>query len=116
MMKIALVSFLFDPEIGGGAAVAARGLADGLTAEGFQVMVITTHAQPGISVEHVGSLTIFRFFPWNLYWVGNKDGQPVWKKVFWQLIDIWNPFSFRFVRSILARERPDIVHVHKLRG
>jgi glycosyltransferase involved in cell wall biosynthesis len=115
-MKIALISFLFEPEIGGGAAIAARSLADGLTTEGFQVTVITTHAQPSISVERVGNLTIFRFFPWNFYWVGNKDRQPMWKRVFWQLIDIWNPFSFRVVRSILAQEQPDIVHVHKLRG
>jgi glycosyltransferase involved in cell wall biosynthesis len=67
-------------------------------------------------VERAGNLTIYRFLPPNLYWVGNKDIQPLWKKAFWQLIDIWNPFAFQKVRRILANEQPDIVHVHKLRG
>jgi len=78
--------------------------------------VITTHPRRQITVEHTDGLTIYRFFPWNLYWVGEKDRQQVWRKVLWQLVDIWNPHPFWVVRHILERERPDIVHVHKLRG
>jgi glycosyltransferase involved in cell wall biosynthesis len=115
-VKIALVSYLFEVEYGGGAALVVRTLAEGLIDRGFEVVVITTHAKRQLSVERAGNLIIYRFFPKNLYWVGEKDRQPSWKKVFWQLIDIWNPFVLQKVRRILAHEQPDIVHVHKLRG
>jgi glycosyltransferase involved in cell wall biosynthesis len=115
-MKVALVSFLFEPEIGGGAAAAVRALAYGLAEQSVQVVVITTHSRRQIIVEQADGLTIYRFLPRNLYWVGEKDRQPLWRRVLWQLVDVWNPHSFWVVRRILERERPDIVHVHKLRG
>jgi len=115
-VKIVLISFLFDVEVGGGAANAVRMLAEWLVKQGIEVVVITTHPQKELSIEHLNGFTIYRFFPKNLYWVGEKDGQPLWKKVLWQMVDIWNPFSYRVVRQILATEQPDLVHIHKLRG
>ncbi len=115
-MKIALVSFLFEIESGGGAAAAVRMLAEGLLKQGYQVVVITTHAKRQLCVEQMGNLTIYRFCPQNLYWIGHKESQPVWKKALWQIADTWNPFVFQTVRSILLKEQPNLVHVHKLRG
>jgi len=115
-VKVALVSYLFDPNLGGGAVASARVLARGLAQQGHEVVVITTHPRRQLAVERGEGITIYRFFPWNLYWVADKDKQPRWKKVPWQLMDIWNPHVFRVVRGILAQERPDIVHVNKLRG
>jgi glycosyltransferase involved in cell wall biosynthesis len=116
-MKVALVSFLYEVELGGGAAAAVNMLAEGLLECGHQVLIITTHAHPQPIVEQpAAGLTIWRFFPRNFYWVGQKDLQPTWKKVLWQLLDIWNPFTFQTMRHILSQEQPDLVHVHKLRG
>ena len=115
-MKVALISFLFGVEQGGGAGAAVKMLADGLLKRGFKVVVITTHAKKQISVERIGNLTIYRFFPKNLYWIGEKDLQPTWKKVGWQLLDTWNPFVFQVIRRILFQEQPNLIHIHKLRG
>lgn len=115
-MKIVLVSSLFEAQAEGGAAVSAQLLAHGLVKQGFKVAVITTHPRRHTVVEHTGDLTVYRFSPWNLYWVGDKDRQPVWKRIPWQLVDVWNPHAFWIVRHILEQERPDIVHVNKLRG
>jgi glycosyltransferase involved in cell wall biosynthesis len=115
-MKVALVTHLFDSEIGGGAKESARFLAHGLTQKGCKVVVITTHPKQKTDREHTDGLTIYRLPPGNLYWVGYKDRQPTYKRVLWQLIDTWNPHAFWRVRHILCHERPDIVHVQKLRG
>lgn len=115
-MKVVLVSSFFEPEARGGAAASVQMLAHGLTSQGIEVGVITTHSKRHIVVEQAENLTVYRFCPWNLYWVGHKNRQPVWKKVLWQLMDLWNPHAFWVVRRILERERPDIVHVNKLRG
>jgi glycosyltransferase involved in cell wall biosynthesis len=115
-MKVALASFLFKPEIGGGAAAVARFLADSLCQRGLQVVVITTYPGQTVTVEHNDGISLYRVPPWNLYWVGNKDEQPSWKRVLWQLIDIWNPCTFWIIRHVLEREWPDIIHVIKLRG
>jgi glycosyltransferase involved in cell wall biosynthesis len=115
-MKIALASFLFEVEIGGGAAAVVQMLAHQLVEQDFQVVVITTQANQPIRVERSGRLTIYRFFPKNLYWVAQKDSQLVWKKGLWQLIDLWNPFVYPVVKQILTQEQPDLLHGHKLRG
>lgn len=115
-MKIVLVSSFFEAQARGGAAVSVRLLAYGLVKRGIKVVVITTHPRRHAVVEHAGDLTVYRFYPWNLYWVGDKNRQPVWKKALWQLMDVWNPHAFWVVRRILEQEQPDIVHVSKLRG
>jgi glycosyltransferase involved in cell wall biosynthesis len=115
-MKIALASFVLQQEIGAGAATVVRHLARELSGYGHQVTIITTHTQRRLAKESVDGTIVYRFFPMNLYWVGRKDGQPRWKKVLWQLADMWNPHTFHVVRKILEYERPDLFHVHKLRG
>src|ERR1041384_7122759 len=111
-MKVALVSFLLDPAIGGGSATAVQTLARGLVEAGSEVVAITTHAERRPVTERSDGVTVHRFFPWNLYWVAVKDQHPAWQKVLWQLLDVWNPHAFATVRRLLERERPDVVHVH----
>ena len=115
-MKIILISFLYEPELGGGAAQVVFSLAKSLHSEGIEVVVITSAPQGGNSVEWQAGIKIIRFYPRNLYWVYDKDLQPPWKKVLWQVIDTWNPLVYWKLKQVLQAEAPDIVHVHKLRG
>lgn len=115
-MKVALITFLYDPRYGGGAANSARRLALGLKQKGFDVVVISTHGQPGLKISEVDGIKVYYFLPRNLYWVAEKDRNSTYKKMLWQLVDIWNPHAYQQVRNILKKEQPDIVHVQKLRG
>lgn len=114
VMKILLVSFRFDSQ--GGAVAVARMLAHGLRDRGHRVVVATTHRSGALEVREEEGLRVFRFRPKNLYWVGDKDCQPTWKRLLWQGIDLWNPTVHRTFARIVAAEAPDLVHVHKLRG
>jgi glycosyltransferase involved in cell wall biosynthesis len=115
-MKVLVVSYLLDPQRGGGAATAALRLCQGLAARGVEVVAVTTHAERQPWEATQDGIRTYAFRPRNLYWVADKSGQPWPKKVAWQLIDIWNPQVYRHLRAIIQRERPDIVHVHKMRG
>lgn len=115
-MKIVLVSFLYEPEIGGGASVVVHQLAHALSKRSYTVTVITTWKGSYVKTELIDEIKVIRIPPLNLYWVGEKDGQSITKKIIWQLIDTWNPMIYHLVRRILMEENADIVHTHKLRG
>jgi glycosyltransferase involved in cell wall biosynthesis len=115
-MKIVIISSFWDLKTGGGTAVVVRGLAYGLQSLGHKVVVITTHRHNKTTADHENGLTVYRLFPKNLYWIRDKHEQPITKRIVWHLIDIWNPHAYLQVRKILSREKPDIVHTHKLQG
>lgn len=115
-MKIILASFLYESEIGGGASVVLNQLVRMLIRDRHEVIVLTTWPGPQVKTEHIDGSKIIRLPASNLYWVADKDRQPVYKKVIWQLIDIWNPLIYQLVRQICLQEKPDIFHSHKLRG
>jgi glycosyltransferase involved in cell wall biosynthesis len=115
-MKIVYITFLYEPELGGGAAQVVYSLSRGLASQGHDITVITSAKTKNPLIECKNNVKIVRFFPRNLYWVNDKDHQPVYRKIIWQLIDLWNPFVYRAMRGFLESEKPDLVHVHKLRG
>lgn len=115
-MKVLVVSYLLDPRLGGGAATTALHLCQGLVRRGIEVVAITTHDEPESRVAHQDGMKLYSFRPKNLYWVAEKSRQPLARKVIWQLIDTWNPHVYNYVRQIIRREAPDVVHVNKLRG
>lgn len=115
-MKIMLVTFLYDPKLGGGAAQVVNSLAHELKKRGHEVVVITTSPEKKKNTHFEDEIKIISFCPPNLYWVYDKDKHPIWQKIIWQIIDIWNPNVYKIFKKIVQEEKPDIVHVHKLRG
>jgi len=111
-----LISFLFDPVLGGGAAQSVNSLAHELIKRGHEVVVITSGPHKEITRHDQEGIKVISFFPPNLYWVYEKDAHALWQKIIWQFIDIWNPFVYRIVKKIILEEKPVIVHFHKIRG
>ena len=114
-MKIVLISALFGVR-GGGSGVIAQHLARGLAQSGHQVAVITTGGESRYSVAEEQGLCVYRFRPANLYPLEEKDTHPVWQRVLWQIIDIYNVHCAGVFREILEKEAPDVIHIHKMRG
>lgn len=114
-MKVLLVSYLLDAKWGGAATAALR-LGQGLVERGIEVVGVASHdARQPRTVEQNG-FRVHTFRPRNLYWVADKDNQSLPKKALWQLVDTWNLHVYRHMRQVIRQERPDVVHVHKLRG
>ncbi len=94
-MKVVLLSFLYEPELGGGAAVVVNQLAHLLIQNSYEVTVVTTWNGRSVKTEIIDEIKIIRIPPLNFYWVGEKDNIPTSQKVFWQIVDVWNPWLYR---------------------
>lgn len=114
-MKVLLVATQID-ELGGGAAAAVRHLADGLKGQDVEVVLAGSQREAGMVQTDVNGIPAYLFRPRNLYWIGDKDTRATYEKAIFQMVDLWNPHVHSLVSRIIDRERPDIVHVHKMRG
>ena len=119
-MKICLITNLYHPHIIGGAEIYAGRISEGLS-EKEQVIVITSRPFEGIKslfarVDICGKTKIFSFYPLNFYHVFSAKRKPAFLKALWHILDIWNLHSYLVFRSILKKEKPDIIHTHNLNG
>ena len=119
-MRICIINSYFEPFVIGGAETYTQELTKRLSEE-HQVLFLTTCPYSGWSsltrkVEEKGSIKLIRFFPLNLYYGYYFRQKPIWLRTLWHIINIWNPHSYAVVRSILKREKPDIIHSHCLRA
>jgi glycosyltransferase involved in cell wall biosynthesis len=119
-MKICLISNLFEPYHLGGTEFYVRTLAKALKRRGHEVFVITTCPSQGSfctsAKEVVDEVTVYRFYPWNIYWGYRAQNRPLFLKAIWHFIDLWNPQVYLSVKKILAREKPQVIHINNVGG
>ena len=119
-MKICLISTsLYSPDVYSGVEVYGRNLSRKLAKTGHQVSVITTspHSPRRASLGEKESVKVYSFNPLNIYERSEFREKPLFMKLIWHGFDLlWNPHSYMVIRSILKKERPDIVHIHTFRG
>lgn len=113
-LKIALITNLYPPHARGGAERVVELIAQELQNQGHEVVIITT-AAAAFQISNFKS-QIYYLRPWNLFWYGDIDRQPLWKRTLWRLIDLYNISSARQVAKIFFKEHPHIVITHNLVG
>ena len=116
-MRICLVSNLYPPFVQGGAEIYVGRLARAL-AENHQVVVITTEpgARVGFSREvSPEGIVVYRLAPLNIAHLTNLAHHPL-PQAAYRAIDLYHPQVAALMSRILARERPNIVHVHNWIG
>jgi glycosyltransferase involved in cell wall biosynthesis len=115
-----MVSNLYPPYVLGGAELYVQHITKKLSAQ-HDISIITT-APFGTDNASVSNLegeekeSIYRFYPLNLYSTYNYALKPIFIKPIWHLIDVWNPHVYIFVKEVLKREMPEVVHVHNFKG
>lgn len=133
-MKICLINNLYPPYIRGGAERVVKTIADGLARNGHDVFIIATCSifkKSKISAEGIcASPRLVRFRRRSalsgknqkskiycipaLYYNLNK--LPIILRLFWHIVDMFDAGSFMRVRTILKKEKPDMVMTHNLKG
>ena len=119
-MKICLISStLYSPDVLTGVETYVRNLSKQLVKKGHRVSVITT--DPGsprkARLEEIDGVRAYSFRPLNIYERAESIQKPLFIKMLWHGLDLmWNLHTYLVVRSILKRERPDVVHIHTFRG
>jgi len=116
-MKICLINNLYQPYEHGGAEVVAENQVNDFISQGHDVFVITTQPlfkkiNPATSLKY----KVYRFYPWNIFSFYYLNKLPVFLRAIWRLLDIFNFYSYFKIKSILNKERPDIVYGHNLTG
>jgi glycosyltransferase involved in cell wall biosynthesis len=115
-----MVSNLYPPYVLGGAELYVQQIAKKLSAQHDMSMITTapfgTDNASVSNPEVKGKETIYRFYPLNLYSAYNYALKPTFIKPIWHLFDVWNPHVYIFVKGVLKREMPEVVHVHNFKG
>src|SRR5574341_1979203 len=117
-MKICYISSFYPPLIFGGAEIYVKRVSEKLVQRGHEVVVITTNSAVSVRplVEEKNGVKIYRIHPLNIYAIYNTLSKPALLKPIWYAIDLFNLHSYLIIRSILIKEKPDIVHVHNFKG
>ena len=96
-----------------------RTLPKKLTEKGHQVSIITTSPRSPrrASLKEIDGVKVYSFSPLNIYERSQFRGKPLFIKLVWHGLDLlWNPHPYAVIRSILKKERPDVVQLHNYRG
>ncbi len=113
-MKICLIHSLYKPYKRGGAEVVVEIIVRGLLSLGHDVVLITLGRQKAVTKE--GKLTIYRIKPKNVFSFLDIDKRPVWLRLLWHPIDVFNLSSYFQAKKILEQEKPVVVMTHNLKG
>lgn len=113
-MKICLIHSLYKPYTRGGAEVVVEIITKALLALGYEVVLITIGRKNAIQRD--GKLTIYRIKPFNVFNFLDINKRPVWLRIFWHPLDVFNFSSYKKVKKILKKEKPSVVMTHNLKG
>lgn len=119
-MKILVITSIFRPFRKGGTEVVAEMIIDRLAQE-HAVTVVTLDRRPSFfslrpSVVQEGNIRVIRIAPWNIFSYLDIDRYPFWIRALWHGIDCIQVHGLMLLLGIFARENPDIVCTHALKG
>src|SRR3989344_573978 len=113
-MKICLINSLYEPYYRGGVEVVVHRVIDGLKQLNHEVILITL-GRKNDKVQF-GNLTIYRVNPRNIFSFLDINKRPIWLRLIWHPLDVFNFFGRHLVKKILKQEKPDLVITHNLKG
>ena len=111
-MKICLINNLYKPYNRGGAEQIAELQAEGLAQAGHEVFIIST--KPLFANRKPLFANRKSYYLPGLYYNLNKI--PKILRLLWHLVDMFDIGNYLKTKSILKKEKPDIVITHNLKG
>jgi glycosyltransferase involved in cell wall biosynthesis len=122
-MKIGLITSIFLPYRRGGAETVVVNIVNGFKKTNHQIFVITICPFSGLKslwpqrTEEDG-IVVYRFYPLNIFsFINiNQYKKRTLLRLIWHGLDIFNLHSYFVIRSILKKEKPEVVMTHMLKG
>ncbi|SQF99421.1 glycoside hydrolase family protein [Paucimonas lemoignei] len=115
-MRALFINSLYAPNIGGGAEIILQRTVEGLQNRGYQVAVLATGAEPGLQVECVNQVKVYRAGLRNFYWHFTAQRPGRLARLGWHLRDRYNAAMRAYVKRVIELEKPDLVVCHNLSG
>lgn len=105
----------------GGAEACAERICKSLLLKNHDILVITQHPFEGLrsllpKKETQEGLTIYSFYPLNIFSIYYTHKKTLLQKGIWRLIDLINPLPAILVYGIIRKEKPCLIHNHILHG
>jgi glycosyltransferase involved in cell wall biosynthesis len=113
-MKIAILHSIYKPETRGGAEVVVENIVTGLKQRGHEVLVIAVGRSD--EVLEINGVKVYKVKHFNLFNFFDLSQQPVWKRLLWHLIDMFNDVQTWKIYKILEAEKPELALTHSLKG
>jgi len=120
-MNIIFLSNLYRPYARGGAEMIAQRIVQELIARGHCVVVVSSmpfdgfwSLSPRVTEQQIEK--IYRFYPLNFYHALADASIPFLFRALWHLMDLWNPQTSWCIKKILAKEKPDVIFTHNVKG
>lgn len=114
-MKILLFNTLYYPNFIGGAEKSVQNLSESYINKGHDVVVISTTDKTDY-FGYVNRVLVYYVNTNNIYWGFDESQHNFIEKSIWHAFDSYNTFISKKVRSILKKEKPDIVHTNNISG
>ena len=117
-MRICFIqASLYSPPVLSGVEVRITEVSRHLVGQGHQVLVITTSPRWSLSCEKIEGAKVYSFRPLNIFERSTALGKPMPVRLIYHSLDLlWNPQPYKVIRDILAKERPEVVHIYNWRG
>ncbi len=112
-MKICLINNLYKPYSRGGAERVVETTADGLQRAGHKVFIITTTTHKHSSAHTIQDEERIYYIR-GLYY--GLHQLPKFLRLFWHILDMFDIGSYWKLKSILIKEKPEVVITHNLKG
>lgn len=113
-MRILIINCFYYPDIGGGAEITIKTLAESLADAGHEVHVACL--SNNTMIENIGKVTVHRFKYTNTYWHYKSLNVSALNRLTWLSKDIWNIKSKKIINSLLLKVNPDVISYHNLAG
>lgn len=113
-MKILLFNTFYYPKLVGGAEISVQILAEQLAHAGHQVFLVTFGEVQNVS--KLNGVVLIRITQKNIFFHYRASSKNKLSKIGWHLIDSCNPFYYFFIKKIINRIKPDVVHTHNIQG
>ena len=115
-MRVLIVNTLYPPHQVGGAERSVAQLAQGLVRAGTDVSVLTLQSGRETVEAVVGGVSVHRLPLNNLYWPYDGERRSAVRRAVWHGLEAANPWMDGAVDRVVARVRPDLIHLHLTTG
>ncbi len=111
-MKICRIIYTYSPyQVGGGDIYAAK-ISRALATNGHKEVIISISQSHKDIIEENGNVKIYRFPPANVSALHMIAKRHLLLQGIWTLLDIYSPYAYYKILSVLKKEIPDVVHIH----
>lgn len=116
-MKICAINNLYKPHKRGGAEIVFENIIEELKKRGHEVFVITSKSITKPTNEKEDKKNkIYRLRSCNIVSYNNLAKIPKTIRLFWHLVDMFDVVNYWRVKSIVKKEKCDLVMTHNLKG